>query len=381
MRSARRAPRHCGSSSTMPTTRDVLALPFGGQRIGKPHLRPCGRVAEAERAGGAEGETRGKCHSECCGEAARRRSYLPQPASPTESRSSSSRRRRSRARDRRRRRPRPGTAIAAHRRQTRATAAGQAMAARARSESERATALWERERHGYLQADGQARSIRRMADGRLPGDAGSRYYRRELGHTYAAATVEPNPRIGATNSPGRISMRRPLLLLVLLMRLGISGAFAQPKTKVPRAPAEEPDRQGSFDRRQRVHARRRQERSPRRDAHLAGIPGLQRRRACALLAVMKALEPQYHQDDEVAYTWGTKGKITKCSIYLESWEAEATGGTGAVVGCEANGVSTSPCCRRPIRKSRRPPTLAPQGRARGSQEAVRARPAQNIPKG
>jgi len=55
--------------------------------------------------------------------------------------------------------------------------------------------------------------------------------------------------------------------------------------------------------------------------------------------VMKALEPPFVQDDDVAYTWGTKGKVTKCSIYLESWEANAKGGTGAVVGCEANGVS------------------------------------------
>jgi hypothetical protein len=57
-------------------------------------------------------------------------------------------------------------------------------------------------------------------------------------------------------------------------------------------------------------------------------------------AAMKALEPAYKQDDEVAYTWSTKGRVTKCSIYLESAEAGAKTGTGAVVGCEANGVST-----------------------------------------
>ena len=57
-------------------------------------------------------------------------------------------------------------------------------------------------------------------------------------------------------------------------------------------------------------------------------------------AAMKALEPAYKQDDEVAYTWSTKGKVTKCSIYLESAEAGAKNGTGAVVGCEANGVSS-----------------------------------------
>jgi hypothetical protein len=59
-----------------------------------------------------------------------------------------------------------------------------------------------------------------------------------------------------------------------------------------------------------------------------------------LFAAMKALEPAYKQDDEVAYTWSTKGKVTKCSIYLESAEAGAKNGTGAVVGCEANGVSS-----------------------------------------
>jgi hypothetical protein len=71
-------------------------------------------------------------------------------------------------------------------------------------------------------------------------------------------------------------------------------------------------------------------------------PGFPEYNAVALaryFAVMKALEPAYVQDDDVAYTWGTKGKVTKCSIYLESWEANAKGGTGAVVGCEANGVS------------------------------------------
>jgi hypothetical protein len=31
--------------------------------------------------------------------------------------------------------------------------------------------------------------------------------------------------------------------------------------------------------------------------------------------------------------------VTKCSIYLESAEAGVKNGTGAIVGCEANGVS------------------------------------------
>jgi hypothetical protein len=57
-------------------------------------------------------------------------------------------------------------------------------------------------------------------------------------------------------------------------------------------------------------------------------------------AMMKSLEPGYVLDDEVAYTWSQKGRVTKCSIYLESADAATKTGTGAVVGCEANGVST-----------------------------------------
>jgi hypothetical protein len=56
-------------------------------------------------------------------------------------------------------------------------------------------------------------------------------------------------------------------------------------------------------------------------------------------ATMKALEPTYKQDDEVAYTWSAKGKVAKCAIYLESAEAGAKSGNGAIVGCEANSVS------------------------------------------
>lgn len=59
-------------------------------------------------------------------------------------------------------------------------------------------------------------------------------------------------------------------------------------------------------------------------------------------AAMKALEPAYKQDDEVAYTWGAKERVTKCSIYLEAAEAGAKNATGAVVGCEANSVSSLP---------------------------------------
>lgn len=56
--------------------------------------------------------------------------------------------------------------------------------------------------------------------------------------------------------------------------------------------------------------------------------------------LMKMLDPPYRQDDDVAYSWQQKGKVTKCSIYLESADAGAKSGTGAVVGCEANGVSS-----------------------------------------
>ncbi len=58
-----------------------------------------------------------------------------------------------------------------------------------------------------------------------------------------------------------------------------------------------------------------------------------------LFAAMKAFGPAYKQDDEVAYTWATKGKVTKCSVYLESMDAGVKSGTGSTVGCEANGVS------------------------------------------
>jgi hypothetical protein len=71
-------------------------------------------------------------------------------------------------------------------------------------------------------------------------------------------------------------------------------------------------------------------------------PGYPEYNAFALqqfFAMMKALEPAYKQDDDVAYTWSTKGKVTKCAIYLESVEAPVKNGTGAIVGCEGNGVS------------------------------------------
>jgi len=75
-------------------------------------------------------------------------------------------------------------------------------------------------------------------------------------------------------------------------------------------------------------------------------------------AMMKSLEPGYRKDDDVAYSWQQKGKVTKCSIYLESDEAGVKSGTGAVVGCEANGVSSLAV-----------PSVADPKRPSGSQEA------------
>ena len=79
-------------------------------------------------------------------------------------------------------------------------------------------------------------------------------------------------------------------------------------------------------------------------------------------AMMKSLEPTYKQDDEVAYTWAAKGKVTKCSIYLEAPESGGKG-TGAVVGCEANGVSSLPATsvadpKHPVSSSQDPKHLS-----------------------
>ena len=134
-------------------------------------------------------------------------------------------------------------------------------------------------------------------------------------------------------------MSRPLLFLVLLLlALGMSDVSAQ--TKKGSAPARNPT---AKDPSILVNVYMRD--AGKNEVLVATRiwPGFPEYNAVALaryFAVMKALEPPFVQDDEVAYTWGTKGKVTKCSIYLESWEANAKGGTGAVVGCEANGVST-----------------------------------------
>jgi hypothetical protein len=133
-------------------------------------------------------------------------------------------------------------------------------------------------------------------------------------------------------------MSRPLLFLVLLLvALGMSDVSAQ--TKKGSAPARNPT---AKDPSILVNVYMRD--AGKNEVLVATRiwPGFPEYNAVALaryFAVMKALEPTFVQDDDVAYTWGTKGKVTKCSIYLESWEANAKGGTGAVVGCEANGVS------------------------------------------
>ena len=136
-------------------------------------------------------------------------------------------------------------------------------------------------------------------------------------------------------------MSRPMLLLVLLVAVGISCASAQTK-KPAAAPAKNP---APADPSIVVNVFMRD--AAKNEVLLATRiwpqhPDYNTVALARYFAVMKALEPQYKQDDEVAYTWGTKGKVTKCSIYLESWEAGAKNGTGAVVGCEANGVSGIP---------------------------------------
>jgi len=133
-------------------------------------------------------------------------------------------------------------------------------------------------------------------------------------------------------------LRSRLLLLVLSLVFGISGALAQ--TKKPASPGRIPT---AKDKSIVVNVYMR---DGSKNELLLGTriwPDYPDYNAAALqrfFATMKALEPTYKQDDEVAYTWGAKGKVTKCSIYLEAPEAGVKSGTGAVVGCEANGVSS-----------------------------------------
>ena len=134
-------------------------------------------------------------------------------------------------------------------------------------------------------------------------------------------------------------MLRPIsLLLVLPLMLGTSVAFAQ--TKKPSSSGKMPT---ATDNAISVNVYLR---DGNKNEVLLGTriwPGYPDYNAVALrrfFEVMNALEPTYKQADDVAYTWSTKGRVTKCSIYLESAEAGVKNGTGAIVGCEANGVST-----------------------------------------
>jgi hypothetical protein len=133
-------------------------------------------------------------------------------------------------------------------------------------------------------------------------------------------------------------LRTMSLLLVLPLVFGVSGVLAQ--TKKPSQPARVPT---AKDNSIAVSVYMK---DGNKNELLLGTriwPDYPDYNAVALqrfFALMKALEPGYKQDDEVAYTWGAKGKVTKCSIYLEAPEAGARNGYGAVVGCEANGVSS-----------------------------------------
>jgi len=143
------------------------------------------------------------------------------------------------------------------------------------------------------------------------------------------------------DSPSRQekSMLRSIALLLMLpFVLGVSGALAQAK-KPPSAgkmPTAKDNSIGVI-----VYLR-----DPAKNEVLLGTriwPGYPDYNTVALrrfFDVMKALEPAYKQDDDVAYTWSTKGRVTKCSIFLEAAEAGVPNGTGAIVGCEANGVSS-----------------------------------------
>lgn len=132
-------------------------------------------------------------------------------------------------------------------------------------------------------------------------------------------------------------LRRITLLLVLAFAVGTSGAVAQTKKPAPSARPTFKDSSITIN----IFMR-----DANKNELLLGTrlwPNFPDYNAVALqrfFAMMKTLEPGYKQDDEVAYTWATKGRVTKCSIYLESWEAGAKNGTGAIVGCEANGVSS-----------------------------------------
>jgi len=129
-------------------------------------------------------------------------------------------------------------------------------------------------------------------------------------------------------------MRRLLSVLVLIAVLGTSGVFAQTKKGGGGPPPGKPPTAKDPSIVVNVFMRD----AAKNEVLVATriFPNSPEYNSIALarfFAVMKALEPQYKQDDDVAYTWSTKGKVTKCSIYLESWDADVkSGGTGTVVG-------------------------------------------------
>lgn len=133
-------------------------------------------------------------------------------------------------------------------------------------------------------------------------------------------------------------MRLPLLLLISFLAFGSVDVFAQAKKAAPsgKSPA-------ATDNSIAVTVFLRD--AGKNEVLLATRvwPGFPEYNAVALqrfFAVMKALEPAYRQDDDVAYSWAQKSRVSKCAIYLESADAGVKGGTGATVGCEANGVSS-----------------------------------------
>jgi len=134
------------------------------------------------------------------------------------------------------------------------------------------------------------------------------------------------------------TMRLPLLLLISLLAIGPHAAFAQAKKA---APAGKPPTATDSSIAVTVFLRD----GNKNEVLLATRvwPGYPDYNAVALqrfFTVMKAFEPAYKQDDDVAYSWAQKSKVSKCAIYLESWDAGVKGATGATVGCEANGVSS-----------------------------------------
>jgi hypothetical protein len=169
-------------------------------------------------------------------------------------------------------------------------------------------------------------------DGLLTGD-GSSYIARNAEAFIREGLAPPNGCVQKEDS----MLRWIPLLLALPLVLDPSGALAQ--TKKPSAQVKSPT---ANDHAISVNVFLRDDK---KDEILLGTriwPGYPDYNAIALqrfFAVMKALEPAYKQDDEVAYSWATKAKVTKCAIYLESADAGAKNGTGATVGCEANGVS------------------------------------------